>query len=104
MTEPSLTFVELSNHCTCPFCGTEFGEALKASGRGLGPGSNGLCGACGQVCMMGTNLELRKPTQEELAKVNLQALQIARELYKAGREVEAASRSSACAGPGARYP
>lgn len=46
-----------------------------------------LCGSCGEVGVMGPDLEIRKPTREELAKVNLKALQIARRIYKARREV-----------------
>jgi transcription elongation factor Elf1 len=68
---------------TCPFCGAQTQLAVKASNRPVAPGSNAICGRCGEYCVVGSDLEFRKPTQEELSKVNLVSLQRAYKFRKA---------------------
>lgn len=91
MNKPRLTFSQLSK-CTCPYCGTGFDIALKANDdRPVRPGTLTMCMQCGEVCVIGPGpkMELRKPSKEQLSKLNLRALQMGRQLYKAVREGEA---------------
>lgn len=72
--KPHLTIAKISAF-TCPFCGAEAELAVKASDRSIAPGSMLICGTCREISVVGSKLEFRKPTTEELAKVNLIALQ-----------------------------
>jgi hypothetical protein len=92
MSKPHLTIGKVSR-MTCPYCGAAFERAVKASHRSMGPGSNALCGECGEYCVVGSDLKLRKPTQEELSKVNLRALQIGRQLWRDAKLAEAVLKS-----------
>jgi RNase P subunit RPR2 len=83
MTEkPHISLTKTQRRLTCPFCGTQTELAVKASHRTIAPGSNAICGTCGAYCVLGSDLEMRKPTEEELAKVNLIALQRGYQLRK----------------------